>query len=493
MTFLLAAALMCASGVGLLRALRLGTGRLVVDVPLGWFVGMAWFAAATFSIQALLGVPANAPLAIAVLAFPLGAWGLLRGRRAGRAASGGSGAPGLERRWMPRPAWLFAPMAAWSIVVLAAVVLHGLSTPTHTDDGYRVRAYAPVLVAAGTWNGPARDLIAMAGPIPAVAPALAWVLGASVDPFHVNATIVLTFLALLALLVALASERGAPETGWGAAFALTSLPFLAYHATSTYSDAWLAMYLGAAFAFLVAFGQRRDTADAARALLLLLGAAMVKREGELVAFPAVVLLLAQVAWVRRAEGVRSLARLAPLCAAYGVVVAARVAAVGLPGAFPFLRAAAERTVAAGGAAATAAAAAGPVAARGPAPEPGVGTIFVEALFSDGNLGLLYWVLAVSVVLLFPRILKDGLAWSGAALGLIFAETAASALWLYPEFTLDHGTVHRSLLPVSAAAAVWLSALMVASCRPGSAKPIPPGRRGDAARSGSKGRPRRRGG
>jgi hypothetical protein len=493
MTFLLAAALTCASGTGLLRALRLGTGSLAVDVPLGWFVGMAWFAATTFSIQALLGIPANAPLAGAVLALPLVAWGILRWRRPGRAASVASRLPGLERRWMPRPTWLFAPMAAWSVVVAAAVVLHGLSTPTHTDDAYRVRAHAPILVAAGTWNGPARDVVATVGPIPAFAPAVAWVLGAPVDTFHVNATIVLTFLALLALLVSLASEQGSPETGWGAAFALTSLPLLAYHATSTYADAWLAMYLGAAFAFLVAHGQRRDPADAGRALLLLVGAAMVKREGELVAFPAVAILLAQVAWVRRAEGVRSLARLAPLCAAYGVVVAARVAAVGLPGAFPFLRAAAERTVAEGGAAATAAAAAGPVAAGGPASEPGVGTIFVEALFSDGNFGLLYWVLAVSVVLLFPRILKDGLAWSGAALGLIFAETAASALWLYPEFTLNHGTVHRSLLPVSAAAAVWLSALMVASCRPGSAKPIPPGRRGDAARSGSKGRPRRRGG
>jgi hypothetical protein len=493
MTFLLSAALMCASGVGLLRALRLETGSLAVDLPLGWFAGMAWFAAATFSIQALLGVSANAPLAIAVLALPLAVWGLLRWRRPGLAPSGGSGPPEPERRWMPRPKWLFAPMAAWSIVVLVAVALHGMSTPTHTDDAYRVRAYAPVLVAAGTWNGQARDLIAMAGPIPAVAPALAWILGAPVDSFHVNATIILTFLALLALLVALTSERGSPEAGWGAAFALTSLPLLAYHVTSTYSDAWLAMYLGAAFAFLVPFGQRRNPADAARALLLLLGAAMVKREGELVAFPAVVLLLGQVAWMRRAEGVRSLARLAPLCAAYGVVVAARVAAVGLAGAFPFLRAAAARTASAGGAAPTAAAVAGLAGAGGPASGPGVWTIFVEALFSDGNLGLLWWVLAVSVVLLFPRIRKDGLAWSGAALGLIFAETAASALWLYPQFTLDHGTVHRSLLPVSAAAAVWLSALLVTACLPESAKTIPPGRRGDAARSGSKGRPRRRGG
>jgi hypothetical protein len=98
----------------------------------------------------------------------------------------------------------------------------------------------------------------------------------------------------------------------------------------------------------------------------------------------------------------------------------------------------------------------------------VGAIFLESLFSDGNFGILYWVLAVALVLLFPRIRKSGLVASGVALGLVFAETAASALWLYPEFTLNHGTVHRSLLPVSAAASVWLVALLAACYTP----PVP---------------------
>jgi O-antigen/teichoic acid export membrane protein len=79
------------------------------------------------------------------------------------------------------------------------------------------------------------------------------------------------------------------------------------------------------------------------------------------------------------------------------------------------------------------------------------------------------VLAVSLVLLFPRIRKAGLGGSAVALALIFAETAASALWLYPEFTLNHGTVHRSLLPVSAAASVWLAALLASACYPA---PVP---------------------
>jgi hypothetical protein len=481
--FLPAALLTCVSGLGLLRVLRLATGRPAVDLPLGWLAGGAWFAAAAFPVRSLLGLHVNAPIAAAVLALPVVAWGVLRWARPGGAVTPAAAAGGA--RWVPRPWWLFAPMAAWVLLVAVAVGLHGMSTPTHTDDGYRVRAYAPILAAEGIWNGPARDVVTIAGPIPSFVPAVAWMLGAPIDPFHVNAAIVLTFLSLLVLLVALGSERGWPEAGWGAAFALTSLPLLAYHATSTYSDAWLAMYLGAAFAFLVAGGHGRDPADAGRALLLLLGASMVKREGELVALPAIAIVFAQVAWTGRAKAGRALLRLFPLLGAYLLVVAARIAAVGFPGAFPFLRAAALRqseiTQAVSGAAAGVLPAAPAAASATPAAPGGASAtvLFVDALFRAGNLGLLYWVLALSVALLFPRIRKDGLAWSGAALALILAETAASAIWLYPQYTLDGSTVHRSLLPVSAAAAVWLAALLAAACRPASVAapgPVPRARR-----------------
>jgi hypothetical protein len=264
------------------------------------------------------------------------------------------------------------------------------------------------------------------------------------------------------------------------------MPFFDYHAASTYADAWLGMFLAAAFAFLVMYGRTNAPADAGRAVLLLLGAAMVKREGELVALPAVAVLLAQVAWGGRpARG--TLRRIGLLAGAYLLAVAARVAAVSMAGAFPFLRAAAERSVEAAAPAAVAA----PRAASG----PGAGTILLQVMFTDGDLGLLWWVLLASLLLLLPRLRREGLAWALAALGLVLAETAASALWLYPQFTLDHGTVHRSLLPVSAAAAVCLAWLLASAARPVTGAPpiAPPGRPGAAARRRSKKSPRRRGG
>jgi hypothetical protein len=134
-----------------------------------------------------------------------------------------------------------------------------------------------------------------------------------------------------------------------------------------------------------------------------------------------------------------------------------VVSTGGGGSFLFLRAVAER----GGASAG-------------APPPGMpggspALIFLQSLFTDGNLGILWWVVAASLALLLPRVWGLGLSWSLAALGVLLAQSAASAIWLYPEFTLNHGTVHRSLLPVSAAASVWVAALLagaVAGREPG---------------------------
>ncbi len=492
MTFLLVAGAVGASGYSLLRATGLATGRLPVDVPLAWFAGSAWIGLASFTARGLLGIPSGAATALVALVLPFVAWGAARNleRRRPSAMSWGADPEGEARaRWVPRPAWLFAPVAAWTVAVVLAVTLHGLNTPVHTDDSFRIRAFAPILAAAGTWNDAARDAIAIAGPVPTYLPSLPWMLGAAVDPVHVSASILLTFLALLGLLVSLGAERGVPEAGWGAAFAITSMPFFAYHAASTYSDAWLGMFLAAAFAFLVAHGRTAAPADAGRAMLLLVGAALVKREGELLVVPVVAVLLAQVAWGGR-PAAGTLRRLGLLAGSYLLAVAARVAAVGLAGAFPFLRAAAERS-----AAAASPSGATPVRGALEAGGPGAGEILLRAIFTDGDLGLLWWVLVASLLLLAPRLRRYGLAWALAALALVLAETAASALWLYPEFTLNHGTVHRSLLPVSAAAAVWLAALLASATRPvtEAAQPAPPGRREAAVRKRSRGAPRRRGG
>jgi len=450
--YLVVALATCASGIALLRLVRLDTGSVAVDVPMGWMVGAAWFALGAFAARSLAGIATGGWVAAAILALPVAGWAVSR-LRPSAARIRREAPPARQAHWLPRPVGVFAPMVVWILVAAVGVTMHGASTPTHTDDAYRVRGLAPVLVARGDWTYEARAVVAMAGAIPAFVPALPWVAGAPIEPLHVGWASVLTFLALLGVVIGLGAARGSPRVGWGSAFALTTMPLLLYHWTSTYSDAWLAAYLGAAFAFLVAYGRWGEEGDAGRALLLLLGVAMVKREGELLALPVIMLLLAQVAWQGRRDGLRAVTRLLGPCIALPVMLAARVATVGVDGAFPFLRAAADRAT--GPTAATDAA----VSLAGGGASPSPARIFLDAMFSDGNLGILYWVLVASLVLLFPRVRRNGLAWSGLALGVLLAETAASALWLYPQFTLDHSTVHRALLPVSAAAAVWLAALL----------------------------------
>jgi hypothetical protein len=491
---LAATAALGASGWALLRLLGLATGRWAVDVPLGWFAGAGWLALAAFVLRFLAGVPYSAATAVAVVLLPAAALmvkeTVARRRRAAAEAKGpGTAEPPTNEpppvdpaRWLPRPVWLFAPLAAYVAVVALAVVLHGANTPTQTDDAMRVRAFAPMLAFEDRWSPEARSVLVFAGPLPTFAPTLAWRVTGTLDHFHANYLVLTGLLALLWLALALSASRGRPEWGWAAAFGVLSLPLLVYHATTTYADAVLATWLGAGFLLMLEHGRTGRRADAARALLLLLAAAMVKREGELVAAAAVVVLLVQAAWTARrgtgqdagqgagpgasqgpgqeeAAGSWTPLRLALLASPYLLVVAARVRLAGAGAAFPFLRFAAERAAETASQARPGddAAIAVQAAARPTAGE--VLPTFLEALFTTGNAGLAWWVLPATALLLASSLRRRGLLWPLAAVALLFAQAALNALWLFPEYTLNQGTVHRSLLPVSVAAVLWVAAAL----------------------------------
>jgi hypothetical protein len=242
---------------------------------------------------------------------------------------------------------------------------------------------------------------------------------------------------------------------------------------------------------------------------------MVKREGELVAAAAVVVLLVQAAWTARrgagqgagtgasqgpgqeaAPGSWTPLRLALLASTYLLVIAARVRLAGAAAAFPFLRFAAERAAetasqAAPGPAGAIAAQAAQAAARPSAGE--VLPTFLEALFTTGNAGLVWWVLPATALLLAPSLRRRGLLWPLAVVALLLAQAAVSGLWLFPEYTLNQGTVHRSLIPVSVTAVLWVAAALAwpdPRAQAAVAGPTPPGPPARPA-AGSRGRRRRR--
>ncbi|HTP50252.1 MAG TPA: hypothetical protein VMK42_06115 [Anaeromyxobacteraceae bacterium] len=478
MSFLLAVALLLGSGLSLLSALRLRTGRWAVDLPLSWFAGTGGFAMGSFALRFLAGVRYTAATALAVLALPVTALALRALLRRGGPAPAAS-VPPPGGRWLPRPAWLFALLAAYVGATTAVVVLQGVNTPTQTDDGFRVRAFAPVLAFRDVFGPEAREVLTMAGPVPSYVPSLGWRLTGAVDHFHVNGAILVSLVAFLALAVALASSRGRPERGWAAAFAALSLPLFVYHCTTTYADATLALYLGAAFFFFLEFGLEGRGADAERALLLLLAAAMVKREGELVAGAVGLVLVLQVAWESRRSDRRLLARLGLLCLPYLLVVGARVASVGVEGAFPFLRMAVHKAAAAPPATVPGA---GPGVSAAAALPP-----FLWAVFSSGSAGILYWVLPVAVALRLREIVGRRLAWALGAVAVLLLQAGVTSLWLFPEYTLNQGTVHRQLIPVSVLASVWLAALLAGEQGPPELAALPaavgPAGRSKARRAG----------
>lgn len=464
MTFVLAAVALVAAGLAVLDLLRLRTGALAADLAAAWFAGTGWFGLGAMGLRLAAGIPFRVATAAALVATPVAAALAERALRRRLPAPEPAPAAPAAARWLPRPAWLFGPAAAFVLAVAAGATLHGLNTPTNTDDGVRVRAYTPMLAFDDAWNPAARELLAMAGPVTTWPPALAWRTAGTVDPFHVNGFVVATFLALLALAVALPSARGRPEQGWASAALVTSLPLFVYHATSTYSDGVLAAYLGAGFLFALEYGRTADLDDAARAALLLGVACLVKREGMVVAGAVAAVLLAEAAWRCRRAPRRALrpALLAALPVAIGI--AASAAALGVGEALPIVK------VLAGGS---------PAAPAAPGAAAGVGLdealpAYAFALFHSGNAGMTFWILPAAALLGAPALRRAGHGWALAAVGILLAEVTVSSLWLLPQFTVNGTTVHRALLSASVPAMLWLGGFLVDAAPAERGAPAPPG-------------------
>jgi hypothetical protein len=331
------------------------------------------------------------------------------------------------------------------LVVVVAAILHGANTPTHTDDGVRVRAFTPILAFEDSWNATARALFMMAGPVTTFVPSLGWSLSGTLDHFHVNYFVATSLVAFLLLAIGLATSRGAPERGWAQALAALSLPLFVYHCTSTYSDAVLALFLAAGALFAMEYGRKGDLSDALRAGLVLAVAATVKREGEVVAGTLLFLLLLQVGWNGRRTGHRQLLRLLPVVGAPLVLFAAgKVACVGLAQAFPILDvlAAAPATGASG---------------VQPGQRAAAAAAFGQALFRSWNPGMVFWLLPLPLLLRPALVRSQRFAWSLAGGLLLLAETAYICVLSMPQFTLNETTVHRALLVPALLAACWVAA------------------------------------
>jgi len=446
MSGLLAIAALCGAGLSLLHLGRLDTRRLAIDLPLGWVIGQAWFGLGAYGLRFLAGVPYGAPMALGlVLAPPVG---LVAARRWRSTAQRGAGGVADGARWRPRPAWVFGPMGVFAALVLVAVVLHALASPTGTDDGLRVRAFAPVLALRDDWGASARAVLQLAGPIPTWVPTLAWTLTGELDHLHTQLVILADLVALLVLTLGLGAARGAPERGLLGVFLVCSLPLFLYHLTTTHADAPLAIHVAIGFLLAIEHARSADPDDAVRAMLAYGSAAMVKREGLLVAGAAALVLLGSVL-ARPGPSWRLLGRLLLAASPVAILVAANAAAVGVAEAVPFLRLALGRATDGSVQAALA-----PEAATASAPR-----VFAEGLFRLHNHGLVFWILPVAVVARARLALRGALAWPLLVVVLLFLESLVSSLWLTPAYTVDGTTVHRSLLPAALTGSLWLASLL----------------------------------
>jgi hypothetical protein len=135
-----------------------------------------------------------------------------------------------------------------------------------------------------------------------------------------------------------------------------------------------------------------------------------------------------------------------------------VAAAGLAGAFPMVGLVAGKAAGAlvGGADA---------GAMQPGTTARVAEFFFQnALFQDGNQGMIFWVLVAAVALRAPDLRRGELLWPLLAVVALLGETAVSSIFIIPQYTIDQGTVNRALLVASVPAALWLAEAVADAAR-----------------------------
>ena len=464
MTFLPTILLVGAAGLGLLDLLRLYTGNRLADTGLAWLVGCGWYGWAAMALRIGVGIPYCAATVLAIAFLPgTAALAVRRLRPVGvpvEVTAGAKPAEGGTRRvdrlafWLPRPWKFWLPIALYVFAVTTVVLLHGINTPTHTDDAVRVRAFAPFLALEDEWSPAARGLLIAAGALPTFVPTISWELTGRLDHFHVNYTVLTHLLAFLTLAVGLGVRAGRPQRGWATAFAVLSLPFFVYHLTSTYQDAVVALFAGAALLFLLEYARNGDSADAARTFLLAACVSLVKRDGTVVGGALATVLLAHLLWRRRREQVPVLVPALHALVPTAIYVALTVAAAGWALTAPIIAQASAHLE-------SATAGAGPSATGLPwMAAKSLG----QALWQKGHAGMLYWALPLGAAAKWRHLLRPALAVPLVAALLIFLVTAVSSIWLIPEYTLDQSTVHRALLPPSVLLASWLAALVTDPAR-----------------------------
>lgn len=443
MIFLVTVVLLCGGGLALLHLARLGTTSRVADVAVAWWLGSGYYALCAGFLRLVCHLHQSRAVTLGIVVAPMLAWAALRPRNETR----------TRAVWWPRPLWLFAPVMLYCLVTVLAVAWHGVNTPTHTDDGERVRAYTALVAAGDEWPQSLMGLVIMTGTLSTFVPALGARLGGPIDHFQSNYFVLANLIALVALVVGLGASRGRPERGWVTALLLLSLPLFVYHCTSTYADAVLAIAIAAATVFLLELEHAGDLSDALRALLLLTAAAMVKREGDFVAAPVAVVVVVAAVVRCKADTRRVLLLLGLGFVPYLAYAATKVSLVGTGGAYPFLSPLLTRAVAALPSAPAEAAAAVTVGNG-----TGVPALFLYALTSSGNAGMMFYALLATAVLGIPLWWRRQ-AWSLLGITMMLAEATVIALWVYPKFTRDQSTVHRALIPVAVCAAVWIATLV----------------------------------
>ena len=290
MTYITGMALFIAAGYSIISLTKLSEQNIIHDIALSWFIGAGYYSLAWFILVYGFEIPVQPFYSYGIIFMPILIL-ILIGRQSfiENITKSIDGSKVVRYMASGDSKVLNYTIIAYCIIVIAIVIMHGISTPSNADDAFRLRAYTPILAYDNIGGEQANSLIFQNGPWPTFTTILFWHIFGSVDHFYINYTIVTSFCFFITLIYISPVLQGEPKRALYNVFLVLSLPLFIYHSTITYADARLAYMFGLGFMYFGSYIRNSGSKELKLTILFFTLTCFVKGKGEILGITGLVL------------------------------------------------------------------------------------------------------------------------------------------------------------------------------------------------------------
>ena len=448
MIYLVGISLILISGYSLTNLSGLSGKNIFFDLSLGWFLGTGFFTLVYFILVYAFKIDATPIVSVSILLLPVCLF-FIQWRKQISHFRESIRSISISFCFSPKIRSIInLILIGYSVSMFILILLHSINTPTNTDDGVRLRAWTPMIIYENNISEETTPYIFQNGILPSFVPLLFWHLNGKIDHFFVNYSIVTNLFFFLSLLYFTPALQGRKQEGIFSVFLVLSIPFFNYHATSTFADTLYIIPFALAFIFFKYYIDNKNNKYLFTSILLFLLTCFSKTEGEIMAITGLAVMLFYFIYnslkFRAYPPKITLLFFIPFLLYFGMKIY-------YSGNINVLIQRVELSVSEA------------IRAQGVINESGFSSddvldAFRYSFFSSGNFGIFFYILIANTLYYFRKIFFTPLVWSMFILIAVFCEIFYSSVILFPQWTLNQTTVHRSVMVLAVTGSIFLSTL-----------------------------------